>query len=88
LFRWLGENGRSYDPELLQLMQRAFDEAWAMHTLDDDPALKELREVLANAIVDVVDHGERNPVNIKAYALGQLLQKRNSSTPLGNIQSG
>jgi hypothetical protein len=68
---------RSYDPELLKLMQTAYDEAWQMQGLDGSPAHEAAREHLAKAILDVVDHGERDPVKIRSYALGELLRFRN-----------
>ena len=72
---------RSYDPELLKLMQTAFDEAWGMHGFGTgtahEPAQTAAREHLAKAILDMVDHGERDPARIKAHALGQLLRFRN-----------
>jgi hypothetical protein len=75
--KWLGPHGRSYDPELLQLMQTAFDETWAMQGLDDAPNVRAMREHVARAILNVVDHGERDPAKIRSYALGELLKLRN-----------
>jgi hypothetical protein len=75
----IGPDDRSYDPELLKLMQTAFDEAWQMQNLPDDTAQDGAREHLAKAVLEAVDYGQRDLVSIKSYALGELLRLRNGS---------
>jgi hypothetical protein len=74
---WQGPQRRSYGPELLSLMQRAFDEAWAAHGIEGAADAKALRECLARAIFDFIDQGERDLRVISAHALDQLARIRN-----------
>ena len=62
----------SYDPITLNLLTRAFDEAWA--DVEDmlgakalDPGM--VRAALAKRIMDAADKGERDPKRLKLIAL-------------------
>lgn len=76
--KWFGPEGRTYDPDLLRLMQTAFDQAWEMQNAGNDPSHEKARDHLANAILDVVDRGERDLAKVRSYALGELLRFRNA----------
>ena len=60
-----------YDPALLNIMQSAFDEACA--TLSAHDATPEKRELLAKAILAVVDDGERDSATIVRRATANIL---------------
>ena len=62
-------------------MQTAFDEAWQMQDAHNDPTRAKFREHLANANLDVMDHGERDLARMRSYALGELLRFRNTQQP-------
>jgi hypothetical protein len=70
-----------YPPELAKLMKDAFAAAWPKVGLIGKN--RELtRQLLASAIIDQVDAGERNPIEIAAAAVvvlasaGKALSKR------------
>ncbi len=67
---------RSYDPELLKLMQTAFDDAWAVIVCETDPQSDEVRELLAKVIFNIVDEGDRSIASITSRAMSELLQTR------------
>ena len=49
--RWQSPDGKSYDPDLLRLMQTAFDEVWSAQPAVDRTVSESDREALANAIL-------------------------------------
>ena len=59
---------RSYDPQLLMLMQTAFDEAWAV-ACGTDLLRDEDRELLAKVILNIVDEGDRSIASIRSRAV-------------------
>lgn len=75
-----------FGPDLLHLMQSAFDRAWAMYDAEFAAPSKErdrARDALAKAIVDEVERGERDIARLKQHGLRQLLRFRNSTMPNG-----
>lgn len=62
----------TFDPETLQALQEAFDQALAEACNSRDGRVDEqsVRDMLALRIVTAArDHGERDPDRLKAYAL-------------------
>lgn len=69
-----------FGPDLLNLMQSAFDSAWQMHEADfPSPSQKRdlARDALAKAIIGQVEAGERDPDRLKHHGLRELLRFRN-----------
>ena len=66
---------RSYDPQLLKLMQTAFDDAWVVRVR---PIRHQtiVRELLAKVILNIVDEGDRSNASITSRAVSELLQTR------------
>ena len=67
---------RSYEPQLLKLMQAAFDEAWAVVACETDPQSDDVRELLAKVTLNIVDEGDRSNASITSRAVSELLQTR------------
>jgi len=73
-----------FDPELLNIVQKAFDAAWVMHTSDYDegsPFWDDARQILAKAIIDRAQGGERRVDLLKNHGLRELLRFRNRPMP-------
>ena len=69
-----------FDPQLLDIVQKAFDAAWAMHTGDfaaDGASADTARDLLARSIVEKAQDGERDLEQLKNHGLRQLLRFRN-----------
>jgi hypothetical protein len=65
----------SYDPETLDVLTRAFDEAWiAVQAMVGSKPLDAsgLRSVLAKRIMAAAARGERDPKRLKLIAMGSV----------------
>jgi hypothetical protein len=59
--------GGSFDPETVQILQDALDEAWAsLVPAQQTPATK---SEMAKRILAAADEGERDPAKLKSLAL-------------------
>jgi hypothetical protein len=77
-----------FDPKLLASVQKAFDAAWAMYTVDygtNGPVRDEAREIIAKAIMEKARSGETDIDSLKSHALSELLRFRN--LPAGQFAS-
>lgn len=65
--------GTSFDPETLVVLRRVFDESWnEMRTLNIPSDMDVARNLLAARIMLAAADGERDPVKLKAAALGKM----------------
>jgi hypothetical protein len=62
----------AYDPETLAILTAVFDDAWADLIIPRmaDARPKMLRYLLATRIMVAASRGERDPVKLKAIAMG------------------
>ena len=68
-------------------MQTAFDEVWSAQPAVDRTVSESDGETLANAILALVNRGERDPAAIKNYALDQLSRFRNPDAVVSTRRS-
>ena len=66
----MSTTNRSFDPETLAILRDAFDEACDL--LPPDQRTEEMRLVLAGRILTHAAKGERNPAQLRAYALTEV----------------
>jgi hypothetical protein len=62
--------GGSFDPETIELMRTALDEAWMALPPDTRAGLS--KAFLAEGILRAAAQGERNPVRLRACALARI----------------
>ena len=63
----------TFDPETLQVLQKAFDMAWAEAVAEPNIDEQKARDVIAKRIVAAArEDGERNPARLKRHALQAL----------------
>ena len=70
-----------FDPELLAVVQQAFDAAWTLYASDYGAAgstYEDAREVLAKAIIECAQDGQTDVNRMKSYGLEALMRFRNS----------
>jgi hypothetical protein len=65
--------GTVFDPETIELMRSALDDAWA--TLSPDRQSTMSRTALAERILLAARRGERDPVRLRAHALISIAAK-------------
>jgi hypothetical protein len=58
---------RSFDPDMLRVLQRVFDEAAA--ALPSDEQTQEHKSILASRILALASSGETDPVRLRTVAL-------------------
>jgi hypothetical protein len=63
--------GGVYDPETLEVLQVALDEAWALLSSDKQAATGKI--VLAQRILRLAAVGERDPIRLRAGALTEIV---------------
>jgi len=85
----------SYDPDMLRVLTRAFDDAWkeVQSLVGVRPVAAEvLRAKLANRIMNAFNGGERDPSRLKLIALGAIdvheLVNPSRPTPFRMAHSG
>jgi hypothetical protein len=61
----------SYDPETIDLLRSALDEAWA--SLTPDKQAHTSKTALAARILRLAAEGERDPVRLRTYALLEVV---------------
>ena len=66
-----GIGNGSFDPETLVILETAFDEAWI--TLKTNGSANIRPNELARRICHLAMEGERDPVRLHDWALGQLI---------------
>ncbi len=78
----------AFDPNTLELLQRAHEEACLWLTGKDGIGPdEETRTVLALRIIEVAETGEREPQKLKAYALAGLSEILAPETPVPTERS-
>jgi hypothetical protein len=66
-------SGAHFDPETLMLLRGVFDDAWAqVRALNIPTDTDEVRNLLAARIMLAAADGERDPLKLKAAALGTM----------------
>lgn len=60
-------NGASYDPETLEILKSALDEAWS--SLSPTQQAETTKSTLASRILKAAAKGERDPIRLRAHAL-------------------
>lgn len=61
--------GGSYDPETLTLLNTILDDAWASLLPDQQANLSYSKTILAERILRLARQGERDPIRLRACAL-------------------
>ena len=69
------------DPVKFRAMIKAFDQA--CRALPTQPAPEEVREVLADVIVELADDGERDIMRLRDGALAVLKSRPSAATAVG-----
>ena len=77
---------RVFDPETIQILVGAFDEAWKTVQASATPFTSErstetARQILAKSIIDDATHGERDPRALSQSALLKLAQSNPKVRP-------
>jgi hypothetical protein len=77
---------RTFDPETLQILVDAFDEAWKTVQVSGTPFVSEryietARQILAKSIIDDATHGQRDPHELSQSALLKLAQSNLRGKP-------
>lgn len=64
-----GEGG-SFDPETIQLLRAALDQAW--RSLSPGQQAHTTKSFIAQRILKLAAQGERDPVHLRSYALATI----------------
>ncbi|MGB6540079.1 MAG: hypothetical protein WBF03_04285 [Xanthobacteraceae bacterium] len=77
---------RDFDPETIQILVGAFDDAWKAVQASGAPFASEryvetAREILAKSIIDGATRGERDRHELSQYALLKLAQSNLKDKP-------
>jgi len=77
MLRFLRDHPAAFDPETIDVLSDALDQAWRQVEADKDTYkidghAQDARNVLARSIVDMAKQGERDPQRLISGALAQL----------------
>jgi hypothetical protein len=62
----------SFDPDVLAVLYRAFDDVWLQLEGQTEPALHDAtRDAIATALIQAAMAGERDPEKLRCYAMNR-----------------